>query len=69
MFSRGSHVIRSERPETLVASTMSSRRVLPRFNQLPMYLSVRPCVPASVGMGYISAVSMKFTPSRLGFRV
>ena len=31
-------------------------------NQLPMYCSVSPCVSALGGTGYISAVSMKFTP-------
>ena len=49
------------RPETLVARTIWSR-YLRSFGQVPMHCSVLPCVTARGGTGYISAVSMKFTP-------
>ena len=42
-------VMRSDAPDTLVASTTSARRDGFALSQLPMYWSVRPCVAASVG--------------------
>jgi len=48
-------------PAAFVAKKTLSR--FPVFaNQVPMYASVRPCVSALGGTGYISAVSMKSTP-------
>ena len=55
-----SHVIRSERPETFVATRIWERSCL--LSQLAMYSSVLPCVSAFVGTGYISAVSRKLIP-------
>ena len=55
------HVMRSDAPQIFEARTTSSRR--PRFlSQAPIVSSVFPCVSASVGTGYISAVSKKFRP-------
>jgi len=47
------HVTLSDRPHTLLASTIPS--LLWSFSHVPMYWSVLPCVAASTGTGYISA--------------
>ena len=54
--------IQSRRPGPATLVAMNKRSRCWRASQVPRYFSVRPCVLAFGGTGYISAVSMKLMP-------